>query len=136
MPDLSYEWRRSIADNWRRMLPHMRRGLARLQQRLEAEKDPEVRLKLEEEIAHRLEGFCKADAAIQAAMVDTQTERDSSTTESTAGPRTATEWVQAMMREASAQERTITPTQSTSRDERMARSRRLILRSLAMLRHA
>jgi hypothetical protein len=136
VPDLSYEWRRSIADNWRRMLPHMRKGLARLQERLEAESDPEVRLKLEEEIARRLDGFCKADAAIQAARVDTQTERDSSTSKSTAGPRTATEWVQAMMRQASVQERTIIPTQSNSRDERMARSRRLVLRSLAILRHA
>jgi hypothetical protein len=136
VPDLSYEWRRSIADNWRRMLPHMRRGLDRLHERLEAEKDPEVRLKLEEEIARRLDGFCKADAAIQAAVVDTQIQRDSSTTESTAGPRSATEWVRAMMRDASAQERTITPTQSNSRDERMARSRRLILRSLALLRQA
>jgi hypothetical protein len=135
VPDLSYEWRRSIADNWQRMLPHMRRGLTRLQERLESERDPDVRLKLEEEIARRLEGFCKADAAIQAAVVRTQTECDGPT-ESTATPRTSIEWVQAMMREASAQERTITPTQRASREERMARSRRLILRSLAILRHA
>jgi hypothetical protein len=136
VPDLSYEWRRSIADNWRRMLPHMRRGLARVQERLEAEKDPEVRIKLEEKIARRLDGFCKADAAIQAATVCTQTERHSSTNEASVAPRTSTEWVQAMMRDASAQERTITPTQSNSRDERMARSRWLILRSLAFLGHS
>src|SRR5262245_13613228 len=100
------------------MLPHMRRGLVRLQQRLEAEKDLEVRLKLEEEIALRLDGFCKADAAIQAAVMLTRTEFDGPI-ESTAAPRTSTEWVQAMMREASA-ERTITPTQSTSREEGIA----------------
>ena len=116
MPDLSYEWRRSIADNWRRMLRHMRRGLNRLQQRLEAEKDFEVRLKLEEEIALRLEGFCKADAAIQAAVARTEFDHP---IESTAAPRTSTEWVQAMMREASAQ-RTITSTQSTSREQGIA----------------
>jgi hypothetical protein len=129
VPDLSYEWRRSIADNWRRMLPHMRRGLTRLQQRLEAEKDLDVRLKLEEEIAHRLEGFCKADAAIQAAVVLTRTEFDGRI-ESTAAPRTSTEWVQAMMRGALAQEPTITPTQGTSDEERIASSRMLILQPL------
>jgi hypothetical protein len=122
VPDLSYEWRRSIADNWRRML--MRRGLVRLRQRLEAEKDLEVRLNLEEEIARRLEGFCRADAAIQAAVVRTRTEYDGPI-ESTAAPRTSTEWVEAIMREASAQE--ITPTQSTSREEGMISSRMLIL---------
>src|SRR5262245_13579562 len=90
------------------MLPHMRRGLTRLQQRLDAEKDLEVRLKLEEEISLRLEGFCKADAAIQAAVVPPRTEF-TGPIESTAAPRTSAEWVRAMTREASAQERTIGP---------------------------
>ena len=129
MPDLPCEWRRSIADNWRRMLPHMRRGVGSPSAAPRSGKGSRSRLKLEEEIALRLEGFCKADAAIQAAVVRTRTEYDGPI-ESTATPRTSTEWVEAIMREASAQEQTIAATQSTSREEGMTSSRMLILQPL------
>jgi hypothetical protein len=65
--DLSPEWRETIARNWQRMLPHMRRGLERTQQRLDAESDPDARRMLAGEIARRRERINAAEAAIVAA---------------------------------------------------------------------
>jgi hypothetical protein len=63
-PALSDEWRRSIADGWRRMLPHVRRRVERLQQQFEAEQDVHVRFKLEVESARRRDVLRKAEAAL------------------------------------------------------------------------
>ena len=62
--DLPAEWRETIAKNWHYMLPHMRRGLARIQQRLDAENDPDACLELADEIARRREKIGEAEAAI------------------------------------------------------------------------
>ena len=62
--ELSEEWRRSIAAGWRLMLPQMRRGIERLQQRLGAETDTVARYRLEGELVRRRDCLREAEATL------------------------------------------------------------------------
>jgi hypothetical protein len=135
--DLSPEWRQTIAANWQRMLPHMHRGLERIEQRLDSEDDPNTRHELGQEIARRRDKLREAEAAIQTAMASTQAECQAHKTDSAAAQGIAAElavagWRQGPLQEGAAEGRTAFAERRRQTPEVKSMPRSLIARSLAL----